>query len=234
MTAGLVKKYFSDKLVLTNVGNNDGYHSQAPPEEEKSKLFDFIYDLWFTQMPGNAGISAEIKDTFKSAGYYRVDLDDKISVLTFDNEYMDIDDDVSVQANEADEQLDWLEANLKEGLETGRKFILSGHTYAGARYHGNDLWHSDAAARYFEILRDNHEAVVIEVMGHDHYADLRYHSSNNVLDLKDTDVKFDFHNLLVAPGITPNKGNNPGVACFDVSDDGVPSNLRFEFIDLVP
>mmetsp|Transcript_15023 Transcript_15023/g.18994 ORF Transcript_15023/g.18994 Transcript_15023/m.18994 type:complete len:177 (-) Transcript_15023:133-663(-) len=70
-------------------------------------------------------------------------------------------------------------------------------------------------------------------MGHDHYADLRYHSSDNVLDLEHTDSKFDFHNMLVAPGITPNKGNQPGVAVFEVSDAGVPSNLRFEFMDLV-
>lgn len=83
-------------------------------------------------------------------------------------------------------------------------------------------------------MRDNHEAVIIEVMGHDHFGDLRYHSSDNVPGMKDSDVKFDFRNMLVAPGVTPNKGNNPGVAMFEVSSDGVPSNLQFEFIDLVP
>jgi len=71
-------------------------------------------------------------------------------------------------------------------------------------------------------------------MGHDHYADLRYHSSHSVVGLPDTDVKFDFHNLFVAPGVTPNKGNNPGVAMFEISADGVPTNLQFEFMDLVP
>lgn len=75
---------------------------------------------------------------------------------------------------------------------------------------------------------------MIEVYAHDHYADLRYHSSHNVLDLPDLDPKFDFHNIFIAPGITPNKGNNPGMAVFEVSDDGVPSNLAFEFMDLVP
>jgi len=72
------------------------------------------------------------------------------------------------------------------------------------------------------------------VTGHDHYADLRYHSSFNVLDMEDTETKFDFHNLFVAPGVTPNKGNNPGVAMFEVTDDGLAHNLRMEFIDLVP
>ena len=71
-------------------------------------------------------------------------------------------------------------------------------------------------------------------MGHDHYADLRYHSSDNVFDFKDTEDKFDFHNLFIAPGVTPNKGNNPGVTMFEVSADGIPSNMTMEFIDLVP
>ena len=71
-------------------------------------------------------------------------------------------------------------------------------------------------------------------MGHEHYADLRYHSSHNVLDMDDTEDKYDFHNMFIAPGVTPNKGQNPGVAMFEVSDDGVPSNLTMEFIDLLP
>jgi len=71
-------------------------------------------------------------------------------------------------------------------------------------------------------------------MGHEHFADLRYHSSHNVLDMDDTEDKYDFHNMFIAPGVTPNKGQNPGVAMFEVSDDGVPSNLTMEFIDLLP
>jgi hypothetical protein len=54
----------------------------------------------------------------------------------------------------------------------------------------------------------------MEVVGHDHYADLRYHSSNNVAGLPDPTDKFDFHNILVAPGVTPYDGSNPGVTTF--------------------
>lgn len=106
------------------------------------------------------------------------------------------------------------------------------HVYAGARYHGNELWHSEFAERYFQILRDYHQAVAFEVVGHDHYADLRYHSSNNVMDLDDTDTKFDFHNIFVAPGITPNKDQNPGVSMFEMTTDNKPYGLKFEFIDI--
>lgn len=54
------------------------------------------------------------------------------------------------------------------------------------------------------------------------------------MDFKDTASKFDFHNLLVAPSITPNKMNNPGIAMFEVDDAGIPGNLKFEFLDLNP
>ena len=54
------------------------------------------------------------------------------------------------------------------------------------------------------------------------------------MDFKDTASKFDFHNLLVAPSITPNKMNNPGIAMFEVDDAVIPGNLKFEFLDLNP
>ena len=38
-----------------------------------------------------------------SAGYYRVDVSETISVLLLNDEYMDNDDDISFQLNEANE-----------------------------------------------------------------------------------------------------------------------------------
>ena len=75
------------------------------------------------------------------AGYYRVDVSDKVSALIFNNEYMDIDDDTSFQGDEGFEALDWLEEQLKTGKDDNRKFIISGHVYPGARYHANGMWH---------------------------------------------------------------------------------------------
>jgi len=53
-----------------------------------------------------------------------------------------------------------------------------------------------------------------------------------VLDIPDPKDEFNFHNMFVAPGVTPNKEQNPGVAIFEVTSDGVPHNLRFEFMDI--
>jgi hypothetical protein len=81
-------------------------------------------------------------------------------------------------------------------------------------------------------LRNYHDQVVIEVVGHDHYADLRYHSSNNVIDLPDLATKFDFHNMFVAPGVTAYDKSNPGVSMFEVTDTGLAKSLKMEFLNL--
>jgi hypothetical protein len=86
-------------------------------------------------------------------------------------------------------------------------------------------------SEYFQILRDHKDQILIEVGAHDHIGRLTYHSGNSVCNLKDPATKFDFHNLLVTPGVTPNKGQNPGIAMFEV-DNGVAHNLKFEFLDL--
>jgi len=51
------------------------------------------------------------------------------------------------------------------------------------------------------------------------------------LDIQDASSKFDFHNLFVAPGITPNKEQQPGFAVFEVNN-GVPENLSMTFLDI--
>jgi len=99
---------------------------------------------------------------------------------------------------------------------TGRKVILLDHVYAGTRWQADELNKSSCAVLYFSILRDYHDTVLIEVAGHDHYADLRYHSSNNVFNLPDTEVKFDFHNILISPGVTTWDDSNPGVVFFEI------------------
>lgn len=72
-------------------------------ESQKADYYGFIYDLWFKQYPGNKGITESVEETIMSAGYYRVDVSDTISVLTINAEYMDIDDDTSLQGSEAKE-----------------------------------------------------------------------------------------------------------------------------------
>jgi len=114
----------------------------------------------------------------------------------------------------------------------GRKVIILDHEYAGARWKAKQLWDNDYNNRYFDMLRTYKDSVVIEVGGHDHFADLRYHSSYHVADLEDSSTKFYFHNLFVAPGATTYGNSNAGIAYFELTSDYVPTNLRLEFLDL--
>ena len=152
VTNDLVKKHFPDTLVLTLLGNNDSkYHNQAPDEADKEEFYGFLYDLWFTNMPGNSALASdsELKKTFMDGGYYRVDISDSLSVLVLNSQYMDYDDEESYQGNERDVMFDWLDGNLKAAANSGRKFIISDHVYDGSRYHGPSMWHSDSQTRYW-------------------------------------------------------------------------------------
>ena len=76
-----------------------------------------------------------------SGGYYSVDVTDTVSVLVMSNEYFDEDADDSVYDGEPNEQLSWLEWKLSSARAYGRKYIIAGHVYPGARYHSTQMWH---------------------------------------------------------------------------------------------
>ena len=50
---------------------------------------------------------------------------------------------------------------------------------------------------YFFILAEFRDSIVLEVVAHDHYSDVRY--------LTDKAGGFHYHNMLLSPGVTPIK-----------------------------
>jgi hypothetical protein len=189
--------------------------------------------LWFKNFAGNQGLDLSlIKSTISQAGHYRADVTSKLTVLQMNSQYMAYDDDTD-HNGEQTTQLDWLENEFAQARADGRKIIILDHVYAGCRYEAAKLWHDKYNNPYFQMLRDNHDLVVMEVGGHDHFADLRFHTSKNVAELKDlSGSTFNFHNLFVSPGMTPYGNSNPGVSKFELNSDFVPQNLRMEFLDL--
>ena len=65
-------------------------------------------------MTGNSALlsSQRIHDSFLSAGYYRVDVTDKITVLALDSMYWMNDNDPKYQADEGEEEMQWFETQL--------------------------------------------------------------------------------------------------------------------------
>ena len=79
-----------------------------------------------------------------------------------------------------------------------------------------------------QILLKYSDKVILELAGHDHIADVRYH--NHVLP---NGEKTYFHNLLLSPGLSSKDGQNPGFAVFQIDKTTlVPWGLEMTFIDL--
>ena len=87
------------------------------------------------------------------------------------------------------------------------------------------MWGESPRKFYFMVLEEFKHRVIIELAGHDHFASLRSHK----IDSNDF-----FHNLLVAPSITPWYKNNPGVSSLAIDNNLLPCKLRTTFLNLRP
>lgn len=87
------------------------------------------------------------------------------------------------------------------------------------------MWNENPRFFYFKILEEFKDRVIIELAGHDHLESVRTHKIG-----KDNF----FHNLLVAPSITPWYKNNPGVSSLKIGNDMVARNLKTTFLNLNP
>ena len=73
------------------------------------------------------------------------------------------------------------------------------------------------------MLYEHKDKILIELAGHDHFGCLRA--------AKTPDGQL-YHNMFIAPSVTPWYSNNPGVTSFEISEDLVPLNLRSTFLNL--
>ena len=81
----LLRKYLPNVLIIPTLGNNDFvFHYQSPFGEYRSEFYSFLSQNWFAnqpQMVNRPDLNA-INDTFMNGGgYYKVKLNDNITVL---------------------------------------------------------------------------------------------------------------------------------------------------------
>lgn len=127
-----------------------------------------------------------------------------LNTLYFDSERAKHDPDLSKGTSIIGiGELEWIREQLTE--DSDRKFILCSHVYPGARYKDFQLWNNPPNIAYFEIIEKHRDRILMELAGHDHLASLRAAMTH------DHHV---FHNIFIAPSITPWYGNNPGVTSF--------------------
>ena len=117
--------------------------------------------------------------------------------------------------------MEWINDQFEE--DSGRKFIVISHVYPGARFKEFQLWNDKPNTIYFDVLERNKDKILIELAGHDHLASLRAAMA---------DDERAYHNIFIAPSITPWYKNNPGVSSFEVTGQLMPQNLRSTYLNL--
>ena len=82
-----IKAKFPDLMILPAIGNNDcEYHYQPPnygPNEEE--YYNTSFREWFTSHKPNQRFSKKIWSTFKKGGYYRVEINEELTVITLNS-----------------------------------------------------------------------------------------------------------------------------------------------------
>jgi hypothetical protein len=142
----LLNEYFPNSLVVPTLGNNDNrLHDNATTDADKGEFFPFLYDLWINGLTGNASLKndSQIKDTFYNGAYYKVDINEKVSVLALNSMYWGFANDLKVEGPEPADMMNWLQEQFDNA--GSRKFILTSHIYAGTRYTKEDLLNLDMA-----------------------------------------------------------------------------------------
>ena len=115
--------------MLPAFGNNDSkYHDNPIPDDDAPFFYDYIFNLWFKLLPGNRkqipeDKIKEIKRTFEIGGFYRVDLNDNVSVLSLNTLYYDSERTRTDSSGSGVQQMFWLQEQLSKA-EENRKFVI--------------------------------------------------------------------------------------------------------------
>jgi len=82
-----------NKPIIITLGNNDGpHHDCGPFQFEKEQFYTDLWKMWFEDHPGNRKFAtAENKKHFMDGGYFRFDINDKLSVLSINTMESNID-----------------------------------------------------------------------------------------------------------------------------------------------
>ena len=110
----IIAARFPNTLVLPAFGNNDTkYHDNPIPDDDAPYFYSYVFNLWFKMLPGNTEnlTQHQIEDihkTFQIGGFYRVDLNEHVSVLSLNTLYYDSERTRTDATESGVEQMFWL------------------------------------------------------------------------------------------------------------------------------
>lgn len=116
------------------------------------------------------------------------------------------------------------------------KFILITHIYETSQDGWNYWSENTNQLKYFQLLQQFKNQIVVQITGHDHQADFRTHSASLVWDkdkscLQQTGEQGWFLGKMISPAITPGSNTQPGYTTIDYTD-GLLTNVQMTFLQL--
>eukprot|EP00347_Sterkiella_histriomuscorum_P008268 403345729 len=225
-----VKSRFPQAKLMPCIGNNDVVnHYQAPDITQKDQYYADLYNIWFANVPSNANYQnlAQIESTFKTGGYYRYDLTEKLTFITLNTIYYSIRNNNDLQTG--NDQLTWLQTQLSTAAtsEPNRKFIVQMHIFPGLFYFSGEeqFYRTNYTSALLAIINSHQNQIQFMLGAHIHWGDIRAPISHEFPDLKVV--------LLATPSISPIFNNNPGYSVLELSDsNNEVTDMKWRFLQL--
>jgi sphingomyelin phosphodiesterase acid-like 3 len=224
-----IRSAVGDIPVVFAVGNCDSYTGYGP----NSVFLNNTAEIFYSLMLNGTANHDEFLDTFKTAGYYSVELfGERLMVIALNTVLCStmVPGDNSELVNP---QLLWLDAKLASAKAAGQKVWLVMHVPLGAfvsqtagTIDANGqistsamMWNTDYQNEFLTILSKYPGVLSMCIGGHTHMDEYRIMSPDYVLG--------------IAPGISPVFGNDPAYKVFTIDQASfVPNNYRTMSIDL--
>jgi Calcineurin-like phosphoesterase len=252
-TMSLIRERFGNSLIIPSVGNNDNeFHYEVPLENEKGKWYDFLYGLWFEESQSLAIQQnlASIKETFINGGYYKVDVNEQLSVIALNTLYYSKKNDEDNDPVAANLQFEWLQNVLEEikNNQPLKKILITFHIQPGYKYEGSGTreWNDTYVQTFNDILLKYDNQIIGTVCSHTHLSSIRSFKAKSSMQLikkslKNKNFFFSTENAknygasLISPSITTIDYSNPGVSFINIdikTQRYVFKNLKYLFLNL--
>ncbi|EDO46874.1 predicted protein [Nematostella vectensis] len=221
---------FPDLPVFPLFGNNDFQPHNTLPSNEQDQFYSQALDLFLPMIlcdkcspdRNRPTTQQELRETFVNGGYYKVDIaGGRMVLLALNSMYWYVDahsdsesDSTYIQTKAA-QQFNWLEGQLEQAKQQGKKVIITSHVPPGIdSYSNNPLWLDDASRRFTELVAGRyHEVVAAQLYGHVHRDDIRLQAIQG--DEESVNRSF----ALLTPSVSPIFANNPSYRQFYLHPD---------------
>jgi hypothetical protein len=177
-------------------------------------------------------------DTMYKGAYYKIDYSEKLTFLSINSLYFDIESTEHDNEEEAKEMYKWLAEVLYDDQNKQRKIVPFYHIWPGLNYVKDKTlhWKMDYIKKYKKLMLDHHTKFPIMIGAHTHYMNFMYgeRKPNNysVRDFFNHDKTTWFDNLYISPSISPIFGNNPGITVFDLDYEMKVKDMKIRYLYL--